>query len=563
MKKYYTLFYFLLLLITSLFAQDKILFQEEFNNNNQNWLLANEAEATARIANGKYILEHISPNGAQLFFNNNVRFNPNQNFEITTHLKQLAGNQQYGYGLVWGAKNGNNFFAFTISSDGKCNIYRFEEGEFINIRPWVRLGNQIVKPLGDINLLRIKKQENRMSFFINNELIHTADYHPFMGNQLGFVLNSKMKVVVGDVMIKRPLEDAEKEAKPKVTWVNPNHELSTIFTKTIHIEALIETIYPIRGARLLVNDEVYGGVIGGKNYEDEVTSLKELVAEELVLQTGINEIVLIVEDIQGNRTMSKRIIKVDSKTESTDRKDYALLFATNEYENWSDLTNPIFDAKAIAKELTERYGFEVEIVQNASKSQMMGKLKQYAKKAYNPHDQLFVFFAGHGQYDEDFKEGYVVCNNSLLDDDGNTSYLPHSILRTIINNIPCQHTFLMMDVCFGGTFDQNLTKHRGGNGRTNVYQEISQQQFIARKLQFKTRKFVTSGGKEYVPDGIPGNHSPFARKILEALRNNGGNDNILTYTELLNYVERVQPSPHHGEFGDNEPGSDFLFIVKY
>lgn len=150
----------------------------------------------------------------------------------------------------------------------------------------------------------------------------------------------------------------------------------------------------------------------------------------------------------------------------------------------------------------------------------------------------------------------------MVDDDGNTSYLPHSILRTIINNIPCQHTFLMMDVCFGGTFDQNLTKHRGGNRKTNVYQEISQQQFIARKLQFKTRKFVTSGGKEYVPDGKPGHHSPFARKILEALRNNGGNDNILTYTELLNYVERVQPSPHHGEFGDNEPGSDFLFIIK-
>ena len=89
---------------------------------------------------------------------------------ILWHLKQLTGSQEYGYGLVWGAKDANNFYAFTISSDGKCNIYRFEEGSFINIRPWVRLGNEIVKPLGEINTLRIKKQENRISFFVNDEI---------------------------------------------------------------------------------------------------------------------------------------------------------------------------------------------------------------------------------------------------------------------------------------------------------------------------------------------------------------------------------------------------------
>ena len=81
-------------------------------------------------------------------------------------------------------------------------------------------------------------------------------------------------------------------------------------------------------------------------------------------------------------------------------------------------------------------------------------------------------------------------------------------------------------------------------------------------MKNKTRIYLTSGGKEYVPDGRPGAHSPFARKFLDALRHYGGEDKILTFNEILSYVDKVTPEPTHGEFGNNEPGSDFLFISK-
>ena len=86
--------------------------------------------------------------------------------------------------------------------------------------------------------------------------------------------------------------------------------------------------------------------------------------------------------------------------------------------------------------------------------------------------------------------------------------------------------------------------------------------YIQRKLRFKTRKYLTSGGKEYVPDGRPGRHSPFAAKILEALRNYGGRDKIITLPELMGYLDKINPEPRTGGFGDNEPGSDFVFVVK-
>ncbi len=87
-------------------------------------------------------------------------------------------------------------------------------------------------------------------------------------------------------------------------------------------------------------------------------------------------------------------------------------------------------------------------------------------------------------------------------------------------------------------------------------------EYIKRKLRYKTRKFVTSGGKEYVPDGRPGMHSPFARKLIEALRGEGGSDRVLTIQEIYGYVDKLSPEPRAGDFGSNAPGSEFVFVFR-
>ena len=148
----------------------------------------------------------------------------------------------------------------------------------------------------------------------------------------------------------------------------------------------------------------------------------------------------------------------------------------------------------------------------------------------------------------------------MLNDEGKTSYLSHNRLRSIINNILCDHIFLAMDVCFGGTFDEALASARGQDDE--VYKEQTQAEFLTRKLTFKTRKYLTSGGKTYVSDGIKGKHSPFAKSFLEALSSQGGRDGILTLQEIYSFVEKLKNPPKFGEFGDNAPGSDFLFLVR-
>jgi hypothetical protein len=95
-----------------------------------------------------------------------------------------------------------------------------------------------------------------------------------------------------------------------------------------------------------------------------------------------------------------------------------------------------------------------------------------------------IFFAGHGQYDESFGEGYVVAKNSMKNDLSKTTYISHNRLRGVINNIPCNHILLTMDVCFGGTLDPVIARSRSAKDN-----EVSLNDMLVRKFSHKTRMY--------------------------------------------------------------------------
>ena len=350
---------------------------------------------------------------------------------------------------------------------------------------------------------------------------------------------------------------------PVVSWVKPRLEFTNSAQHKLEIEASITSEVPIKSILLIVGDNVTKVVRGSKPIQISANLTHYTVDQSITLLEGSNYIEIEVENTSGGKISSTRSVMVgkDAITDAiaSDRKDYALLIATDKYDNWGDLVNPINDAETIAKELKERYGFEVELITNATQDEMLVKIREYSQRKFKPQDQLMIFFAGHGQFDESFGEGYVVAKNSLENDKAKSSYISHSNLRSYINNIPCEHILLTMDVCFGGTFDPVIAKSRG----TESVAELTTTEFLVRKLSYKTRKYITSGGKEYVSDGIPGKHSPFASKLLEALKSGGGTDRLLTIGEINSYLEKIKSNePRSGDFGDGEKGSDFVFVAK-
>ncbi|MBS1506697.1 MAG: caspase family protein [Bacteroidetes bacterium] len=347
---------------------------------------------------------------------------------------------------------------------------------------------------------------------------------------------------------------------PTITWIVPRMEFTTSAKNKIDVKAEVDARQPLKEIKLSIGKSNDGSIIATKRFDTNKDQKQYSVAMTLTLPDGGSFLLLEVTTEQGFIVSEKRLITAGKGAEemmiALDRKDYALLFATNRYDNWDDLVNPIDDAHEIARVLKEKYGFIVELVEDPTTEKIWEKLREYNERKFGVQDQLFVFFAGHGHYDESFGEGYVVAKNSQSKDLSKSTYLSHNRLRGVINNIPCRHILLTMDVCFGGTLDPIIAS-RGASEA-----EVSINQMLVRKWGHKTRKYLTSGGKEYVSDGVPGKHSPFAGKLIESLNSLGGEDHLLTLGELQTNLEKLKQLPRFGSFGEDEPLSDFIFVGK-
>lgn len=345
-----------------------------------------------------------------------------------------------------------------------------------------------------------------------------------------------------------------------IEWIAPRLEYTNSEENRIDVRAFVTSKHAIKNVLINVKQDKEGRPMGSRTADME-TDYEVDINLTMRVMDGENWIEIVVETENGGVTKGYRNIKVGmdaiGDAVMADRQDYALLFGINKYDHWNDLVNPVYDVESIGKELEERYGFKVEIITDSEQDEVMTKLREYAQINYKPQDQLFIFFAGHGLYDDVFGEGFLVAKNSIRNDVSKNTYISHNRIRNNINNIPCEHIFLSMDVCFGGTFDPVLA-----STRSSIYSETNDREYLVKKLSKKTRKYLTSGSKEYVSDGIAGGHSPFARSMIEALKSNGGDDRILILDEIKSYMERLKSTPRFGAFGSDENGSDFLFIAR-
>jgi hypothetical protein len=238
-------------------------------------------------------------------------------------------------------------------------------------------------------------------------------------------------------------------------------------------------------------------------------------------------------------------------------RNYALVVATDNYLNWPHLSNPTSDATTIEDQLKNNYGFEVEDLFDPSRQQLKQKLDELHKRTFGPDDQLFIFIAGHGDYDELNDSGYLVLKDSLAGHDHDSQMLLTD-LRQRIDTIPAPHILLVMDSCFAGTLDPDI----GGASSRGDYDQISLEALIKRSADKKTRTFLTSGSKEYVPDGRPGQHSPFAALFINALQKSAVPDGYLSLAKLPVYFQRLSTTARMGNLGHNQPGSEFFFVPK-
>ena len=253
-------------------------------------------------------------------------------------------------------------------------------------------------------------------------------------------------------------------------------------------------------------------------------------------------------------TTASKSIGLENVSESLDMpkgKAYVFAIGIDRYDHVNPLHNAVRDVKQVVDLLTSRYQFDREHVtmlidENAKRSDIHREFKQLAKTV-SPQDVLLVYYSGHGIEDND--DGYWIPVDGLPGD--TATYVSNIEIINFLKKIDSFHTVVISDSCFSGTLFAGIERR-----------------VLARQRLEKTpsRWGMTSGRKEPVLDGIPGENSPFADSLLLHLRNNP--DPVLPITWLFDTImedmgSNYKQTPRCEPLGDvGHRGGEFMFHVK-
>ncbi len=184
------------------------------------------------------------------------------------------------------------------------------------------------------------------------------------------------------------------------------------------------------------------------------------------------------------------------------RTNHILGIAINAYQHCPNLYNAVKDVQDFVALLQQKYYFEAENIhtlynEKATKANIFKAFEQLSELTED--DNLIIYFSGHGEYKEFFKEGYWIPveahRNSVHE------YISNSDIRNILGAIPTHHTFLIGDSCFSGSLFME-------NSKT-----------VSDRLERDASRWgLTSGKNEIVSDGKIGENSPFAKSLLYQLQ---------------------------------------------
>ena len=246
----------------------------------------------------------------------------------------------------------------------------------------------------------------------------------------------------------------------------------------------------------------------------------------------------------------------ESKQEKfkSNEKYYALVIGNNNYEHLEKLDAAENDAKVIADVLTNKYGFEVDLLLNADYEKTVDTLFQITNKLKR-NDNLLIYYAGHGELDKAENRGYWLPVDASYEQ--RSKWISNQRIVDRIKATKAKHVLLIADSCFSGTLMRS--------GITSEANEAIDEKYIERLKSKKTRLVITSGGNEPVVDSDGGNHSLFALKLIDTLKNNNTVINSqMLFENIRRYVvSNADQTPERAMVHKTgHDGGDFLFFPK-
>jgi hypothetical protein len=430
---------------------------------------------------------------------------------------------------------------------------KFDNDVYKKIIPFTS-SDAIKTGIGQANKIKIVKSGSLLRFYINGQYMNEATFEPFFGNKFGYTAYHEQKISIDYLNIK--YQSNTYNAPPVVVISEPNVDLKRGFkivkTKKIQVKG-----------KATDKDGIYEVLINGVDaqvYEDG-----SFIAN-VPLKVGSNTLVVKATDIKQSSSTKTFTIKrkspdivKPSPDIIVDKLDigfgtyHALIIGVSDYNTSSNVPDleglPTKDAKDLKDVLVNKYSFKNENVvllnNSPTENQILREFVKLKKRVTNK-DNVLIFYAGHGIYDEATETG------SWLPSDADPEYglnmISNSTIKDYIKGINSKHTLLISDACFSGSIF-----------KTRSYKAAPKS--ITRKFELPSRKAITSGTLKTVP-----NKSVFLKYLIDRLNNN--TDMYLTARKIFDKIEEPVMNnsknvPQYGtiqEVGDE--GGDFIFVRK-
>jgi hypothetical protein len=328
---------------------------------------------------------------------------------------------------------------------------------------------------------------------------------------------------------------------PKVSLVYKNNGVANSNGK---VEAVIS-----------VSDLSFISAVSINNEAQAITVKKDSMTFSKEFLPG-QEVSVVASDQYNNVKERSLIIKgelpklVANNTE-TKRLNYLLLIAEQDYTDTgiSPLSEPLKDAQLLKDLLLAQYTFEEKnttLLKNPTYEEIDTEFERLSREV-RPEDNLLIFYAGHGFFDEKSNIGYWLPSDAQAKN--RARWFRNSALVENIGAINSKHTLLIADACFSG----GIFKTRAPFDNASLD--------IANMIKRPSRKAMTSGSLTTVPD-----KSKFMKYLLKTLSTN--ENKYLPSEDLFDEIRLAMKSnsdtkPLYGEIKDvGDEGGNFVFVRR-
>lgn len=132
---------------------------------------------------------------------------------------------------------------------------------------------------------------------------------------------------------------------------------------------------------------------------------------------------------------------------------WALIIGIDKYQSAPPLESAVKDALGVRDVLAERYGFEpqrtIELLdEEATRTNVEDALYRLGRQA-DVEDSVLIYYAGHGQYDEEGSLGWWVPVDGDPKRPG--TFITNASIRDYLKGMKARHVYLVADSCFSGT----------------------------------------------------------------------------------------------------------------